>query len=162
MEQPDDIEEFVGMTQVAIDGLHSYMHNLSDNKQHAKKVKKEWMTSRIINSDSMFTEVAENSLLMKTVGRHLANGLPQQIEKSNFGLGMLTDHDLYFNGSTDKKLRVLLQSKNLNLTMPQFFNLAKLRDDLFKHVKNAKFLLLHDMELPGIYFSLFYNSIDKY
>ena len=150
MEQPDNVEEYVGMTQVAIDGMHSYMSNLADNRQHAKKVKKEWLTSHIINSDTMFTDVAENYLLMKTIGRHLANGLPQQIERSSFVLGLLSDHDLYFNGSTDKKMRVLLQSKNLNPTMPQFFNLAKLRDDLFKHVKNAKFLLLHDMEFPGI------------
>jgi hypothetical protein len=147
MEPPN--EEFIVMNEEAIKYLSLIMENTSINKSYATKLKTNWENSNIIEIDALYDDVINNALLMRTMQTHLANGLPKTVEKSNYSPPYTSDHNLYFNGSTDIKLNELLKRLNISLSHDDFVKLAKRRNALYQSVRNTKKTAIDDMEFIG-------------
>jgi hypothetical protein len=147
MEPPN--EEFIVMNEEAIKYLGLIMENTSINKSYATKLKTNWENLNIIEIDALYDDVINNALLMRTMQKHLANGLPKTVEKSNYSPPYTSDHNLYFNGSTDIKLNELLKRLNISLSHDDFVKLAKRRNALYQSVRNTKKTAIDDMEFIG-------------
>ena len=106
-------DEYIKFDKEAISLCATIMCNSSKNKLLSVKLKLNWEKNSIIEVDAIYDEVAQNKLLMKTLLKYMGQGLPDTIEKSNYGMGYLSDHNLYFNGSTDIKLNNLIAPLNL-------------------------------------------------
>ena len=131
-------EQFVKMNKDAVNMLGSIMRSTSTNKALSMRLKKNWEDNGIIEIDAQYEEVEANKLLMKTMLKHLANGLPTKLDKSNFGLGYVTDHGLYFNGATDKLLSEYLHRNLIALDHDEFIKLSKSRNKLFTMVRSTR------------------------
>ena len=142
-------EEYIPMNEEAINCLGLIMENTSINKSYSVKLKTNWENSNIIEVDALYDDVINNALLMRTMQKHLANGLPKTIEKSNYGPPHTSDHNLYFNGSTDIKLNELLKRINISLSHDSFVKLAKRRNALYQSVRNTRKTTIDDMEFIG-------------
>ena len=151
-------DQFIKLDKHAIDMLAKLSKNASLNKSLATKLKKNFESNGIIEADATYEEVSKDVKLMKTLLKYLGQGLPDTNEKSNYGLGYLTDHNLYFNGSTDKKLDNLIAY--LHLPHDTVVKLQKKRTALFTFVRKTRNDLLDNMELIGIIFlkHLYYVS----
>jgi hypothetical protein len=147
MTEPDADE--VNMNGDAIHLLHSIMENALINKEFALVLKKNWETSNLISEEDFFENVYGNKPLMKTMTKHLANALSDDATRSHFGLELVSDHELYFQGKTDKMLNQLLSSKGISLMHNKFIELRKKRTLLYKFVKDTRDQTLINMDFIG-------------
>ena len=139
--------EFVCFDKEAIDICAEICKFASINKGLAIKLKTNWEKNGIIDVDAQFEEVQRNSKLMKTFLKNVAQGLPDTIDKSNFGLSILSDFQMYHNGGTDARLNALVAP--LNLLNATVVNLQKKRTALFTFVRKIRNDVLDNMELVG-------------
>lgn len=147
------VNDDVIMDNNAVSLIHSLIRNALTNKALALQLKKNWEDSDFIAENEFFENVYSNKPLMRTMIKHLANGLSESMEQSLYGLGILTDHELYFQGKTDAMLTQLLTSKNILLSHEKFVALSKKRTLLYKFVKDTKDQAVINMEFIGkIYF----------
>jgi hypothetical protein len=143
-EYPD---EFIKFDKEAINLCETIMRNSSKNKGLSVRLKLNWEKNSIIEVDAMYDEVVQNKVLMKTLLKYMGQGLPDTTESSNYGMGYLSDHSLYFNGSTDTKLNNLIA--HLNLPHTTVVELQRKRNKLSLFVRTTRNNVLDNMELTG-------------
>jgi hypothetical protein len=152
----------VVMNGDAIHLIHSIMGNALKNKKFSEELRKNWENDDLVAEDAFFEDVFGNKPLMRTMTGHLANVLSDDLTTSIWGLGLVTDHELYFQGKTDEMLNTLLASKGIALTHAKFLELRKKRNLVFKFVRDTKDQAVINMDYIGkFYSSLFYNRINK-
>ena len=157
-----EADEEVVMNGEAIHLIHSIMGNALINKKFSEELRKNWENNDLVSDDAFFEDVYGNKPLMRTMTRHLANALSDDVTKSIWGLGLVSDHELYFQGKTDDMLNTLLASKGIALTHSKFLDLRKKRTLMFKFVKDTKDQAVINMDYIGkFHSSLFYNRINK-
>eukprot|EP01041_Mallomonas_annulata_P015705 gene15705-33176_t len=139
--------EYTKFDKEAIKLCSSIMSNASKNKVYAIALRQNWERNGIIECDATYEEVSTKTILMKTLLKYLGQGLSDDVTKSNYGLSILSDHNLYFNCSTDSKLNV--QISHLNLDHATVIKLQKKRNCLFAFVRNTRNSILDNMELIG-------------
>ena len=101
------------------------MSNELKNKDLAIELKEFWIASNIIPVDATYSEVANDSVLVKTLLWHLASGLSQDPKESRYGNQIISYSDLYFNRTTDKQLNDIINKLNNSLTCEDGVQLKK-------------------------------------
>ena len=125
------------------------MQNDMKNKDLAIQLRENWVKNNIIQPDAKYSEVANNSALMKTLLLHLGLGLSNKVEESRYGNKLISDFDLYFQCQTDKALNAKLKALNANISYEQGVELGKKRNNLAEFVRRTKNIVLDNMELIG-------------
>lgn len=127
-----------------IQGLNEKAHNILNN----------FYSTGILSFGTTFQQVKNNTLLLRLLSNTLGKELSENPNKSKFGKTFLSDFDIFFNGNTDKKFNVLLESdkyKNVcgQLTLDKVKELRKERNKLLKKMNELLSDVIYDWELAG-------------
>ena len=116
------MEQFIGEAVVICKEI---MSNELKNKDLAMELKEFWIAAKIIPVDATYSEVANDSVSVKTLLWHLASGLSQDPKESRYGNQIMSYSDLYFNRTTDKQLNDMINKLNKSLTYEERVHLKK-------------------------------------
>ena len=108
------------------------------NKDLAIELKEFWIAANIIPVDATCSEVANDSVLVKTLLWHLASGLSQDPKESRYGNQIISYSDLYFNRTTDKQLNDMINKLNNSLTYEDGVDLKRKRNNFVEFVRSTK------------------------
>ena len=108
------------------------------NKDLAIELKEFWIAAKIIPVDATYSEVANDSVLVKTLLWHLASGLSQDPKESRYGNQIISYSDLYFNRTTDKQLNDMINKLNNSLTYEDGVDLKRKRNNFVEFVRSTK------------------------
>ena len=164
----DDVVVVVVFTKEAQNLCINFMKKTISLKDVSLKLKANWVKYNIIEVDATYDEVSTNAPLIKTLLQYLGQGkrcflsynityfltflikgLPEEVNKSNYGNGLFSDHFLYFNCSNDTSLNEHIRKHYPQLAMDGLMTIQKCRDNLFQFVRTAKNNVLYLMELVG-------------
>jgi len=114
------------------------MSNELKNKDLAMELKEFWIAAKIIPVDATYSEVANDSVSVKTLLWHLASGLSQDPKESRYGNQIISYSDLYFNRTTDKQLNDMINKLNNSLTYEDGVDLKRKRNNFVEFVRSTK------------------------
>jgi hypothetical protein len=79
----------------------------------------------------------------------LASALPKKKEESRYSQGIISDFDLYFNGSTDRALNDILRGAKFDLNNKDMYHkIIEGRTNQRTWICKLRNNLIHDFELP--------------
>lgn len=119
-----------------------------DQKEIAIKLRDKFIAQGILKFDSTYTYVVEYSGLMKVITKYMGQALSTELETSQFDpTKKVSDHDLYFNLSSEKKITLRASENGWNASTIQLLFTAWKKVD--KHIKASRKSIIDFMDLPG-------------
>ena len=116
-------------------------------RSEALAIKALLIKEHFIQTDTPYSEVMNNTLLLDTLTMHLALSLSTDVATSKFSRGHLSDFDLFVNGKNDTALHQLIKEKNITMEAQEFLSLTKSRNSLLTFMRDIKKNLILYMQL---------------
>ena len=113
-------------------------------KIESYEIKNKFWITGIYHDLSFYSDVINNKLLMKLFDKHLSLKLSQNINSSTYGMGLISDFNLYWNFSPS-----VIISLVPNLLQSQHQNLMRKRNNLKQLIKRIRIDMIKKMDFGG-------------
>lgn len=121
-----ETENSIELSEKSIDILNEIRNSAFRVDDLAKELLKELRKDEVILKDDTYSTVKTNTPLMKILLLGMARGLCKTSEGSRYGLGYVSDFDLYFN-MADKSFDSFLEGIHFDKNLPEYKTLKKNR-----------------------------------
>jgi hypothetical protein len=108
---------------------HSYL--IYDVSQ---EMLQEFRKEKMVTTETTFLCLKNNFEFNKSFNKYLGLGLDDTLVSKRFGLGIISDQELFFNCGTDKMLDQFLTSKNIRIPQATFEAMKKRRNAVKRYI----------------------------
>lgn len=144
---PEEIKEF---DRSILTTLKGFVKAVKSADEYAKQFLRKLINQGYVPDNINDEEFKSNIPLMGAILKHIANLLPSEIESNpRYGLGKISEWDLYFHCKTNDDLNAFIAEKKLQISMQEGIEMQKSRSALNKWVGRTRQNLIAAMELVG-------------
>lgn len=139
---PDNVAAY---SPAAVSICEKLMQSEYNKIKLAEALCKELSDTDIIPCDATYFSIRENNKFMRSFRYYLSSKLPNKLDVSRYGLGLVSDFDLYVNMATDVELKAFMEKHRIDV---------KHIDKLKKNRRNLRAWFSRFVESVLIYMNL--------
>lgn len=118
-------------------------------REYALKLRDILMSDGVISDEDSYYTVSDNVPFKSALLKYIASSLPTTVEKSKYGIGLISDFDLYHNMKTDKDMFSFLNKTKLTISdVTTITILKKNRTNQRQWLTRIRNNIISDFELP--------------